>query len=241
MIGSGVVTAATLRVTQATDDPGVASLSVVDDWDEANRAAVNLIAGQVAVAGGSGVNGATVLRATIATDDEINDDIDAVRVSAQLLDDAAIAPGAAMGAAVITIGARDPSGNALAPQVSSERRWLSHPSQQSVWTSSGGVESAITVTFATVTSSAELVALDGANKIIPLRIVLSADTASTYQLESNGGATAEGPPLAFAANSGFDSGPFQELAETAVGENLFLTVGTAQTAGGVWLWYTKRP
>lgn len=44
-----------------------ASLSVLDDWDETNRCAVNLISGQVGVAGGTGVDAATVLRVSLAT------------------------------------------------------------------------------------------------------------------------------------------------------------------------------
>lgn len=46
---------------------GNASLSVLDDWDESDRAKVNLIAGQAGIAGGTGVDGATVPRVTLAT------------------------------------------------------------------------------------------------------------------------------------------------------------------------------
>ena len=45
----------------------VASLSVLDDWDETNRAAVNIIAGQVGVTGGTGVDSALTQRVTLAT------------------------------------------------------------------------------------------------------------------------------------------------------------------------------
>jgi hypothetical protein len=44
-----------------------ASASVLDDWDESDRAKVNLIAGQAGIAGGTGVDGATVPRFTLAT------------------------------------------------------------------------------------------------------------------------------------------------------------------------------
>jgi hypothetical protein len=44
-----------------------ASLSVMDDWDETNRAAVNLIAGQVGVTGGTGTDSALTLRMSLAT------------------------------------------------------------------------------------------------------------------------------------------------------------------------------
>lgn len=44
------------------------SASVLDDWDETNRAAVNIIAGQVGVEGGSGVVSALTQRVVLATD-----------------------------------------------------------------------------------------------------------------------------------------------------------------------------
>jgi len=44
------------------------SLSVLDDWDESDRAKVNLIVGQVGVAGGTGVDAANVIRVSLATD-----------------------------------------------------------------------------------------------------------------------------------------------------------------------------
>lgn len=44
------------------------SLAVMDDWDETNRAAVNTIAGQVGVQGGSGVVNALTQRMVLATD-----------------------------------------------------------------------------------------------------------------------------------------------------------------------------
>lgn len=69
-LGAGTAAAA-VRTTLASDDPAVASLSVLDDWDETDRAKVNIIVGQAGVAAGSGVNGATVQRVTIATDDTL--------------------------------------------------------------------------------------------------------------------------------------------------------------------------
>lgn len=45
----------------------VASLSAMDDWDESDRAKVNLIAGQAGIAGGTGVDGSNVPRVTLAT------------------------------------------------------------------------------------------------------------------------------------------------------------------------------
>lgn len=44
-----------------------ASLSIIDDWDESDRAKVNIIVGQAGVAAGTGVDGATVQRVSLAT------------------------------------------------------------------------------------------------------------------------------------------------------------------------------
>jgi hypothetical protein len=79
--GAGSVAAGVQRTTLASDDPAVAllgtidadtgaimtALQIMDDWDETNRAAVNIIAGQVGVAGGTGTDGATVQRVSLAT------------------------------------------------------------------------------------------------------------------------------------------------------------------------------
>jgi hypothetical protein len=56
-------------MTLASDDPAVASLSVLDDWDETDRAKVNIIAGQAGVAGGAGAVSALTQRVINATDD----------------------------------------------------------------------------------------------------------------------------------------------------------------------------
>ncbi len=65
--GAGAVGTGVQRMTLASDDPAVVALQIMDDWDESDRAKVNLIAGQVGIAGGTGVDGATVPRVTLAT------------------------------------------------------------------------------------------------------------------------------------------------------------------------------
>ncbi|WP_192246066.1 hypothetical protein [Mesorhizobium silamurunense] len=66
----GTKTAAnSLAVTLASDDAALASLGVMDDWDESDRAKVNPIVGQAGVAAGAGAVGATVQRVTLASDD----------------------------------------------------------------------------------------------------------------------------------------------------------------------------
>ena len=68
---SAVVTSSALptgAATEAKQDVGNTSLSVLDDWDETNRAAVNLIASQVGVQGNAGAVSANTLRVALATD-----------------------------------------------------------------------------------------------------------------------------------------------------------------------------
>ncbi len=67
--GAGTVAAGTQRITLASDDPAVAALQIIDDWDETNRAAVNLIASQVGITGGAGAVAANTPRITLGSDD----------------------------------------------------------------------------------------------------------------------------------------------------------------------------
>lgn len=66
--------AASKSVTEATEDKAVsdaiaASLAVLDDWDETDRAKVNLIVGQAGISAGAGAVGANTPRMTHASDD----------------------------------------------------------------------------------------------------------------------------------------------------------------------------
>lgn len=68
-VGSNTIGVVDLGATDnAVLDAIAASVAIMDDWDETNRAAVNLIASQAGVAGGTGVDAATVLRVSLATD-----------------------------------------------------------------------------------------------------------------------------------------------------------------------------
>jgi hypothetical protein len=62
---TAVTNAGTFAVQDAAAE---ASLSVLDDWDESDRAKVNLIVGQAGVDGNSGNKSAATLRVVIATD-----------------------------------------------------------------------------------------------------------------------------------------------------------------------------
>lgn len=65
---TGFATSA-LQTTQETSlDAIQTSVEIMDDWDETNRAAVNLIAGQVGVQGAAGASTALTQRVAVATD-----------------------------------------------------------------------------------------------------------------------------------------------------------------------------
>lgn len=69
---AGNVTSGTQRIVIATDDINLAaiktSVEIMDDWDESNRAMVNPIVGQAGIAAGTGGDGVTVPRVSLATD-----------------------------------------------------------------------------------------------------------------------------------------------------------------------------
>lgn len=55
--------------TETTLAAANTSLAILDDWDETDRAKVNVIVGQAGIAAGAGVVGVTVPRVTLASDD----------------------------------------------------------------------------------------------------------------------------------------------------------------------------
>jgi hypothetical protein len=100
--GAGAVTAGTQRMTLASDDPAVTALQIMDDWDESDRAKVNLIVGQAGIAAGAGAVGVTVPRVTLASDDPgvallttIDADTGSILTSVQLIDNLVLAEDAA--------------------------------------------------------------------------------------------------------------------------------------------------
>lgn len=66
---AGAVGTTTQRTTLASNDPAVASLAIIDDWDESDRAKTNPIVGVAGVAAGAGAVGTTTQRTTLASDD----------------------------------------------------------------------------------------------------------------------------------------------------------------------------
>jgi hypothetical protein len=70
LLDSGQQAAAdSVPVVLASDDPAVASLVIIDDWDEGDRAKVNLIPGQAGITAGAGAVAANTPRVTLASDD----------------------------------------------------------------------------------------------------------------------------------------------------------------------------
>lgn len=98
--GAGAVTAGTQRVTLGSDDPAVTSLAILDDWDESDRAKVNLIVGQAGISAGAGAVAANTPRLTLASDDPavallgtIDADTGSIVTAVQLIDDAVYTDG----------------------------------------------------------------------------------------------------------------------------------------------------
>ena len=69
LIDGGLTATITGVATEAKQDTQITSLSVMDDWDESDRAKVNPIVGQAGVAAGAGSVSTTVQRTTLASDD----------------------------------------------------------------------------------------------------------------------------------------------------------------------------
>lgn len=67
-IAHSLVTDSAGKILESNSAAIAASASVLDDWDESDRAKVNPIVGQAGVAGGAGTTGATTQRVVLATD-----------------------------------------------------------------------------------------------------------------------------------------------------------------------------
>lgn len=63
------VAANPLQATLIALDPAVVALQIIDDWDESDRAKVNVIAGQAGITAGAGAVAANTPRVTHASDD----------------------------------------------------------------------------------------------------------------------------------------------------------------------------
>ena len=106
--GAGAVGAGVLRATLASDDPAVTSLAVLDDWDESDRAKVNLIAGQAGITAGAGAVAASTPRVTLASDDPAVALLTSIDSDTSRLTSSAgpTAPGGALSTTSLMVGAR---------------------------------------------------------------------------------------------------------------------------------------
>lgn len=166
--GAGAVTAGVQRVTLASDDPAVVALQVIDDWDESDRAKVNLIAGQAGIAGGAGVVGATVPRVTLASDDP-------AVVALQLIDNAISGAGfniTQFGGASVPLGA-GVEGTALRVTVATDSTGVLSVDDN------GGSLTIDNATLSVVGSGLEATAL---------RVTIASDSTGVLSVDDNGGA-----------------------------------------------------
>lgn len=213
--GAGVVSSNVIRATLASDDPAVTSLAVLDDWDESDRAKVNLIVGQAGVAAGAGAVGATVPRVTLASDDPA--------VTALQLIDNAIS-GSEMQVDVV---AALPAGTNLLGSVSAK---------QATDAIMDGV-TALTPKFAAIAASSSgdntLVAAVVGKKIRVLSYTLVAAGAVTCRFEDGAGGTAKSGQMSFGANGGV-SVPYSPVGhfETTANTLLNLELGGAVAVAG---------
>lgn len=101
-------TDANALLTTIDGDTGniVTAVQIMDDWDESDRAKVNIIVGQAGIAAGAGAVGVTVPRVTLASDDPavallgtIDADTGAILTAVQLIDDTIFAEDVAAQAA----------------------------------------------------------------------------------------------------------------------------------------------
>ena len=86
-VNGGAKDTGTQTTTLATDDPAVVALQIIDDWDDTNYANVNLNVAGTDVTAAEGVIDAQTLRVTVSTDDEINDDLEAIKTAIEKIDE----------------------------------------------------------------------------------------------------------------------------------------------------------
>jgi len=79
-------TAGDLNCTEANSGDIKTALEIIDDWDDTNYANVNMNVAGTDVAGNAGVLNAQTVRVTVATDDEINDDLEAIKTAVEVID-----------------------------------------------------------------------------------------------------------------------------------------------------------
>lgn len=188
--GAGAVGATVQRTTLASDDPAVVALQAIDDWDESDRAKVNLIAGQAGITAGAGAVGASTPRVTLASDDP------AVALLGTIDADTSALAGAVSGSEVqVDVVAALPAGTNVVGATEDVSGLIVE----------SGVELAVKyapIDFA-VSGDNTVVAAVTNKKIRVLSLFLVAADTVTVRFESGAGGTALTGQMNLVANTGF--------------------------------------
>lgn len=228
------------------------SLAILDDWDETDRAKVNIIAGQAGITAGAGAVGASTPRVTLASDDPavaslaILDNI--VSGSEAQVDIVAALPAGTNNIGdvdILSIAAGDnnignvdlasaiPAGTNLIGRISAS------PETSTVYNGT----TALTPKFAVIDNATSgdntLVAAVTGKKIRVHQLALIGSAAVTVRFESGASGTALTGQMQFAANGGFVL-PFSPMGwfETASDALLNMELNGATSVDGV-LGYTE--
>lgn len=221
---AGVASAA----NQATE---IASLSVLDDWDETDRAKVNVIAGQAGVAAGTGAVGASVQRVTLASDDPAVASLgtldNAIAGNEMQVDVVGALPAGANNIGdvdVVSIPARARTTDTISAAIATD----------AIMQGTTVRTPAFAIIDAAASGDNTLLAAQGAsNKIRVHQLFLVAGGTVTVRFESGAGGTALTGQQALVANTGFVL-PFSPIGwfETAANTLLNLELSAAVSVDG---------
>lgn len=165
VVQTGTPALPTDAATETSVAAAATSLAVMDDWDESDRAKVNIIAGQVGVEGGSGTVSALTQRVVLATDVALPAGTNAIgKLAANSGVDIGDVDVASIAAGSNTIGNTRDAG----------------PS----WTSAFGVTSAAVVSADLTTRTAVTDAPTSGQKLVITDIIVSSDTAMSILFEA---------------------------------------------------------
>ena len=213
-IAGAVTNAGTFAVQDAAAE---ASLSVLDDWDETNRAAVNTIAGQVGVQGASGVVTALTQRVVLATDVALPAGTNGI--------------GKLTANSGVDIG--DVDVTSIAAGTNLIGRVAALPATSTIYDGTTAVTPVFAVIDVASSGDNTLVAADATKKIRVFSLFMIAAGTVTARFESAAGGTAKTGQMNLVANTGFVL-PFNPLGwfETAANELLNLELSAAISVDG---------
>lgn len=211
--GAGAVGTTTQRTTLASDDPAVTALQVIDDWDETDRAKVNVVVGQAGITAGAGAVAANTPRVTHASDDP-------AVVALQLIDNCISGNEAQVDVVTAPVRSRTTDAMAVALQTDALMNSLT------------ALTPKFAVIAATSSGNTDVVAAVTSKKIRVLAYNLLVSGAASVKFQS-GASTDKTGSKALAANGGLVAG-FNPLGwfETVSGEKLNINSSAAVTIGG---------